>query len=153
MAKKSSKINPIDKDKIAENPHLLPYAHTLGGAIIKPIDKGRVKGLAMNAMYEQSGQSLERIKKQIEQLVEEAQDIHHRIDVSEKIYEAECNFKPLIGRTYYLYQNKNNKWILSMISPDEWGKKLPYEYLETVKLMSDHTWQILEPDNQNNVEL
>ena len=38
------KINPIDKDKIAKDPHLLPYAHTVGGAIIKPIDKGRAKG-------------------------------------------------------------------------------------------------------------
>ena len=26
--------NPIDPDKVAENPHLLPYAHTVGGAVI-----------------------------------------------------------------------------------------------------------------------
>ena len=39
-------INPIDKDKIAENPHLLPYAHTRGGVNIKPVDKGKVKGRA-----------------------------------------------------------------------------------------------------------
>ena len=45
-------VNPIDKDKIAENPHLLPYAHTVGGSVIKPIDKGRTKGLALDAMYE-----------------------------------------------------------------------------------------------------
>ena len=44
------KVNPIDLDKIAEQPHLLPYAHTLGGAIIRPIDKGRTKGVAMSAM-------------------------------------------------------------------------------------------------------
>ena len=27
-------VNPIDKDKVAENPGLLPYAHTAGGAVI-----------------------------------------------------------------------------------------------------------------------
>ena len=27
-------INPIDPDKVAENPHLLPYAHTVGSAVI-----------------------------------------------------------------------------------------------------------------------
>lgn len=143
MAKEERrKHNPIDKDKIAETPHLLPYAHTLGGAIIRPIDKGKVKGLAMNAMYEQSGKSLEQIKKQIELLVEQAQDIHHRIDISEKIYEADCSFKPIIGQTYYLYENKKEKWVLSMISPEEWGSKMPFKYLETVKLMSDHTWWV-----------
>ena len=26
-------VNPIDKDKVAENPGLLPYAHTAGGAV------------------------------------------------------------------------------------------------------------------------
>ena len=30
-------VNPIDKDKVAENPGLLPYAHTAGGAVIRRI--------------------------------------------------------------------------------------------------------------------
>jgi len=50
-APKLSKKNPIDKDKIAENPHLLPYAHTVGGVVIRPMDRGRTKGLAVQAMY------------------------------------------------------------------------------------------------------
>ncbi len=35
-------VNPIDPDKVAENPGLLPYAHTAGGAVIRPEDKGRI---------------------------------------------------------------------------------------------------------------
>ena len=31
--------NPIDEDKITDIPHLLPYAHSIGSAIIKPVDK------------------------------------------------------------------------------------------------------------------
>lgn len=136
-------VNPIDKDKIAENPHLLPYAHTLGGAIIKPLDKGRIKGLAMAAMYEQTGDKLNLIKEQIELLVNQAQDIHDRITISEKIYEAKYNFKPIIGQQYYLYQNDDNAYILSMISPDEWGKSLRYNFLAKARVLSDHTWEIL----------
>ena len=146
--KKKRTTNPIDKDKIAETPHLLPYAHTLGGAIIRPIDKAKVKGLAMNAMYEQSGQSLERIKKQIEMLVDQAQEIHHRMDISERIYQADCNFKPLIGQIYYLYEKSDETWILSMISPEEWGNKMPYKHIESVKLMSDHTWFIIDSESK-----
>ena len=36
-------VNPIDPDKVAKAPHILPYAHTVGGVSIAPIDKGKVK--------------------------------------------------------------------------------------------------------------
>ncbi len=148
------KHNPIDEDKIAENPHLLPYAHTLGGAIIKPLDKGRIKGLAMSAMYEQTGDKLNQIKEQIDLLVQQAQDIHDRIDLSEKIYEAKYSFKPIIGQQYFLYQ-QDEEYVLSMISPTEWGKKgAPYEYLASAKVLSDHTWEITDMQKQDiDIEL
>ena len=138
--------NPIDPDKIAENPHLLPYAHTLGSAIIKPIDLGKNKGLAMAAMFEQTGDRLLQIKDQIELLVTQAQEIHSRIDISEKIYQAKCSFKPIISQNYFLYQ-KNDSFSLSMISPQEWGASLRSTYIAEVKLLSDHTWQIIDHPN------
>jgi hypothetical protein len=137
----SKKVNPIDKDKIAENPHTLPYAHTVGSAIIKPLDKGKIKGLSMQAMYQQTEDKLTQIKDQVEMLINQAHDIHHRIEISEKIYEAQYNFKPIIGTTYYLYQN-DEKYILSMISPEEWGSSLKYDFLSDATLLADHTWKI-----------
>ena len=141
---KERKENPIDKDKIAENPHLLPYAHSLGSAIIKPIDKGRTKGVAMSAMYEQTASQLHQIKDQVEHLLSQAQDIHDRIDVSEKVYLADCSFQPVIGQIYQLYEKKDGSWILSMVTPAEWGKNPPYFFLASARLMHDHTWEILE---------
>lgn len=138
------KKNPIDKEKVAENPHLLPYAHHLGSAIIRPIDKGKAKGLAMSAMYQQTESSLSQIKTQIETLVHQAQQIHNRINISEKIYEADCGFKPNVGHTYHLYKRKDNTFALSMIAPNEWGKEMPYEFMASAKLLADHTWDILE---------
>lgn len=140
----SRKKNPIDKDKIAENPGLLPYAHHMGSAIIKPIDKGRTKGLAMDAMYEQTESQLLQIKEQVEVLVRQAQAIHDRIDLSEKIYKADCGFKPIPNKEYYLYDKGEENWIVSMVSPSEWGKSIPYEYLATLNLMSDSTWKVLD---------
>jgi hypothetical protein len=40
-------INPIDPKKVAQNPGLLPYAHNAASAVVKPIDKGRAKGIAV----------------------------------------------------------------------------------------------------------
>ncbi len=137
-------INPIDKDKVAENPSILPYAHTVGSAVIKPIDKGRVKGLAVSAMYEQTEMQMEQIRKQVDLLYQQAEKIRDRVHISESIYSAEINFKPLIGHIYHLYLRKNGKHVLSMVGPNEWGKSTPYEFKATVKLLSDHTWETQE---------
>lgn len=136
------KENPIDKDKIAVNPHALEYAHSVGGAMIKPMDKGKVKGLAVSAMYEQTDMQINQIKEQIDLLARQARAIQERVEISEKIYLAECGFKPLIGKTYHLYEKAEQKWVLSMISPDEWGANPPYEFVSTVKLLADHTWEV-----------
>ncbi|MEN0003656.1 MAG: DUF2452 domain-containing protein [Bacteroidota bacterium] len=141
-------INPIDPDKIAENPHLLPYAHTVGGAVIKPIDKGRVKGRAVSAMYEQTDLQLDQIKQQIELLAQQAKSIHDRVQISEQIYGAEMNFEPLISFTYHLYRRSNGKYVLSMVGPKEWGLNSPYEFVATVKMLADHTWEILEKSSE-----
>lgn len=144
MSEEAEKKNPIHKDFVAENPGLLPYAHHLGSAIIKPIDKGKVKGVAMTAMYQQTGNQLNQLKEQIETLVKQAQDLHDRIGISEMIYKADCGFKPMINQTYYLYEKEAEKWILSMVSPTEWGKNSPYVYIATVELFADHTWEVLD---------
>jgi len=146
--KKELQFNPIDKDKIAENPHLLPYAHTVGGAVIKPIDRGRVKGLALKAMYKQTDLQLDQIKEQINLLAQQANRIQDRVVISEQIYTAQCGFKPNIGETYYLYTKSSGDYVLSMVGPKEWGAISPYEYQATVNLLADHTWDILEKNGE-----
>jgi len=36
------------------------------------------------------------------------------------VYSAKINFKPVIGKTYHLYKNYEDKIYLSLISPNEW---------------------------------
>lgn len=154
MAKKQKEqpeepfINPIDPDKIAENPHSLPYAHTVGGAVIKPEDKGKIKGRAMAAMYQQTDMDLGQIKEQIELLARQANDIQQRVHISEEIYEAEMNFEPIIAKIYYLYRRESGKAVVSMVGPAEWGKNPPYTYVATVRLLADHTWEVIEQANK-----
>ena len=137
-------VNPIDGDKVAINPHLLPYAHERGGAAIKPMDVGKTKGLAMTAMYEQTDMQLDQIKAQIELLAKQANAIQQRMSISERIYEAQMGIDPIVSRTYYLYQKKDNSNVMSMVSPREWGANGPYTYVATIKLLGDHTWDVLD---------
>jgi ribosomal protein S15P/S13E len=145
-------FNPIDKDKTTETPHLLPYAHHVGSAIIKPLDKGRTKGNAMTAMYQQTGNQLTQIKEQVETLIKQAQAIHDRIEISEKIYKADMGFKPTVNQIYHLYERQNGDWVLSLVSPTEWGSRIPYHFIATVQMLADSTWDILEK-NKDTVDL
>ena len=138
-------VNPIDRDKVAENPGLLPYAHTAGGAVIRPDDLGRVRGNAMTAMYDQTDRQMEQLRVQMETLAKQAKSLKDRMEVSELIYQAEVPFAPIIHHIYYLYQRKDNgKHLLSMVAPAEWGRRQPYEHLASVRLLGDHTWEVLE---------
>ncbi len=144
----SEENNPIDKDKITDTPSLLPYAHHVGSAIIRPMDKGKTVGIAMKAMYQQTDTQLIQIKEQVETLIRQAQAIHDRISVSEKIYKADCGFKPIPGNQYYLYERKNGQQLISMVTPDEWGSNMPYTFIAKVELLADSTWKVLEMENE-----
>lgn len=136
--------NPIDKDKTTDSPSTLPYAHTIGGVVIRPEDIGRVKGNALAAMAEQTDVQLNQIKEQIELLAKQARKIERRKELSLVVYGAEMGFKPLIGHSYFLYKKKSEGFVLSMVASNEWGRSMPYEcYVAEVKLLSDHTWEIL----------
>lgn len=137
--------NPIDKDKITENPSTLPYAHHIGGVVIKPVDVGRVKGRAMTAMVEQTNNQMDQIRQQIELLAQQAKAIQERVEISKEIYDAEMGFEPLIHHVYYLYEKDNGRFVLSMIGPGEWGRSKPFkQFRAKVKLLADHTWEVLE---------
>ncbi len=138
-------INPIDKDKVAEDPGLISYPHHIGSIVVKPEDTGKLKSRALSAMYEQTDAQLQQIQKQVELMLAQANEIKSRIAISEKIYQAKLSFEPFVGKTYHLYL-RHNEYVLMMISPDEWGrsKKDTLEFIDSVKLLSDHTWEIVK---------
>ena len=143
-AEEQAFVNPIDKDKVAENPGLLPYAHTAGGAVIRPEDKGRIRGNAMTAMYDQTDRQMEQLRKQMETLMNQAKSPSERMNISEVIYQAAIPFQPVIHHHYHLYQRKSDGvHLLSMIAPNEWGRRQPYEHIASVRLLGDHTWEVV----------
>ncbi len=153
MTKKKSpdveKRLPIDKDKITENPHNLPYAHNVSSAVIFPDDKDRIKTSAMSAMVEQTNVQMKQIYDQMELLVNQANHLKERVSISEDIYGAEMGFKPLTGHTYHLYEKKEGGRVLSMIGADEWARECKYEkYVATARLMGDHTWDVIKKGSE-----
>lgn len=132
-------------DMVTANPGTIAFPHTVGGAVIRPEDKGKIKGLAVSAMYEQTEMDMKQIYDQMQLFAHQAKTIQDRVDVSERIYQAQMNFQPIISRVYHLYEIEDGNDILSMIGPKEWGRSKPFKkFIATVKLLADHTWDILE---------
>jgi len=135
----------IDEENISQNPHNLPYAHNVSSAIIIPDDKDRIKSNAMAAMVEQTNMQMKQIYDQMELLVNQANVLKERVEISEQIYQAEMGFKPISGHTYHLYEDDNGKFVLSMIAPNEWSRKCKYaKFVATARLLGDHTWDVKE---------
>jgi hypothetical protein len=123
---------------------VLPYSAAVSGAVIKPNEEGIIKHKALTAMEEQTNMQLDQIRQQIELLALQAHEIQKRKDLSMKIYGARMSFKPNIGQTYYLYQKADDSFLLSLVSPKEWGRSGPFkEFIAAVQLLADHTWKEL----------
>jgi hypothetical protein len=143
-------INPIDKDKITDNPHSLEYAHHAGSALIKPEDQGKIKGRALSAMEHQTDMQLSQIYEQMQLLADQAKKLQDRKNISEFIYTAEMRFDPLINHIYHLYQKENGSYLLSLIAPSQWGRSgASFTWIATVKLLADHTWDVLEKQSES----
>ncbi len=144
-------VDKIDLDKMAEkvtqNPGTITHSHSIGGVVIRPEDKGKIKGRSLMAMKEHTDRQMEQLYEQMEVLAAQARALKKRVEISEIIYQATISFEPFVGHTYYLYERKEDSgdFVLSMIHPNEWGKKKAFErFISAVTLLPDHTWKVDE---------
>lgn len=121
---------------------LAPVPLHVASAIVKPEDKNQIKLTAFETMTHQANQQIAILKQQAELIMKQVREIEQRVAFSKKIYESDLRFQPVIGEVYHLYEG-NRGSVLSLVGPKEWGKKKPGDYIATVKLLGDRTWEIL----------
>jgi hypothetical protein len=122
---------------------VLPYSASVSGVVIKPTQEGVIRHKVLTAMEEQTNMQLDQIRKQVELLALQAQEIQSRKELSMIVYSAKLNFQPIIGNIYNLYENNDGTYMISMISPNEWGRsgKSYKAHIAKVQLLADHTWK------------
>ena len=79
----------------------------------------------------------------------QAGEIENRMALARKIGEARYKFKPVLLKTYYLYQKPtgNRELILTLIGPGEWDRSCPYgKLLAKVRQLGDSTWETIDPN-------
>jgi len=119
-----------------------PIPLSVSSPQIKAENKGKIKASAVETMQKQANQQINMLRKQAEAIMNQVKEIEARLQISYGINEAEMKFTPKIGEDYHLYEKDGQK-ILSFISPDEWGAKMPYDkFLASVHLLADRTWEV-----------
>ena len=70
---------------------------------------------------------------------------------SSLVLSSAFKFRVVPGSRYYLYRMEH-EWQLSLVSPGEWGKRLPGAYVAECQLSRDMTWK-LEFDSSLNLSV
>jgi hypothetical protein len=141
----TDEIDPLKKDALYQGPDKFsPIPLSVSSPKIQPIDKRLVKANAFETMQYQANQQIMMLKKQADLLIEQARMIEERLQVSQRIYEADLNFEPVIGTLYHVYE-KGDKTVLSLVAPDEWGRKMPFSrHVCSARLLADKSWELLK---------
>ena len=111
------------------NASVLPYASNVGAPAIKMDDIGGWKTQQVVKVNHQ-------IKTKFEELREEYNKLVDEFNWNQLIYNSKYTFLPIIGQTYHLYLNKEEKPFLSLIGPNEWNQK----FIGSFKLDSTEKW-------------
>jgi len=61
-------------------------------------------------------------------------------NINKIIFDSKMNFKPVIGKKYYLYRDKNDVNFMSLIAPEEWKDNTVLSYIGCYKQDSVQKW-------------
>jgi len=103
------------------------YPTTISAPSFAPISIDRSDSIKADKYF---SSRLNEIKSEYKELVNEYK-------WSNIIYNALYNFQPILGESYYLYLNNDNKHFLSIIEPSEWNQT----YVGTFKLLNNGKWE------------
>ena len=129
---------------------LAPVPLHVASAAIRPVDKCKLKSVALETVEKQANQQINMLKKQAELIMQQVREIEERVKIAAEIYAADISFEPVIGHTYHLY-DRDSKRLLSLVGPNEWGRsKTAGQFVATVRLLADRTWEVLAVEKPEN---
>ena len=129
------------------NRNITPYATESGGPKFDLVPVTQQKDLMINHARMYAQQEYDRIIELVNVLQKQANDIKRRLEITDAVHAAEYQFKPVMGRAYWLvWEQRKEKTLLVLSGPHDWATGVPesYEYIAQVKYMGDHTWMELD---------
>jgi hypothetical protein len=96
-----------------------------------------------------ASQEYDRIMELVNVLQKQAQQIQHRLKLTDMVHGAKYNFQLYHNQCYWLaFDHRKNYTILTPLGPTDWctGAPREYEYITRVKWLGDYTWIEVNPD-------
>jgi hypothetical protein len=119
-------IETVDGEEL--RPNFIPYPTSTLSPQITPPDLTDFKSRGITSVQRELSQKLADMREQYVSLLD---DFHW----NKLVYEASFGFEPVVGKTYYLYQD-GEQLSLSMIEPRRWQKR----FIAALKLGAEHQW-------------
>lgn len=131
------------------NRNVTPYPTESGGPKFDLVPVEKHKDIMLNVARLHAKQEYDRIMELVNVLHKQAEQIKHRLDLTDMVHGAVYNFQLANGNIYWLlYDTRKQCTRLSINGPNDWstGKPDSYEYISRVKWLGDHTWIEVEDD-------
>ncbi|XP_022090374.1 uncharacterized protein C1orf50 homolog [Acanthaster planci] len=93
------------------------------------------------------------IAEQIRYLQEQARTVLEDAKRDNELHHIACNIKKRPGQIYYLYKRQSGQKYFSILSPQEWGKSCPHEYIGCYRLEHDMSWTPEEDMKRRSQEI
>jgi hypothetical protein len=120
-------------DNVVDEPNLTPYPTNVGAPAFIPTNIPIWKSVRVGELNTDFKDRWGEIQKNLEEL-------NTDIQINTILYSARYGFEPKVGEIYHLYLNSEDEPFLSLIGFDEWGRKMPKDYLGSFKLDWKGKW-------------
>jgi hypothetical protein len=131
------------------NRNVSPYATESSGPKFDLVPVEKHKDIMLNVARLHAKQEYDRIIELVTVLQKQAEQIKHRLDLTDMVHAAKYDFQLSNGNIYWLLFDTRKQFTrLSIHGPNDWsaGKPVDYEYICKVKWLGDHTWIEVEDD-------
>lgn len=136
------------------NRNVSPYPTEAGSVKFDLVPVEQQKDIMINVARMHAEQEYNRIMDLVAVLQKQADDIKHRLNITDMVHAAKYDFQIAHGNIYWLvYDHRKSITRLSILGPRDWSTGIPegYEYITQVKWLGDYTWQEIKENNDGNV--
>lgn len=121
----------------------LTYPMEVGAPKFDLVPVTKQKDIMLNVARLHAQQEYDRIMELVKVLQKQADEIKHRLDITDMVHAAKYDFQVYHNQIYWLVMDRKiNSTRLCHNGPNDWSTGAPehYEYICAVKWLGDYTW-------------
>lgn len=120
-------------DRVADNKATMPYGDSVSAPAITQVDTETTYKLP------KTQEASHKLRSRYEELQEEFRKLVETSDDTQRMYNADVSFIPIVGQVYHLYQREDGTEWIGMVDPERF-KGYYHKYIGSYRLATDSVW-------------